>query len=108
MPALEARITEFEAAGTSLLGISADSTYCHDAWARHHRLSYPLLSDIHRTVCKAYGVFNAERNCAVRSVFIVDRGGVVRFKEVYGPGKLPDPEALLQAVKALRAESRDD
>jgi len=101
MPALEARLKEFEAAGVAILGISIDSVYSHDAWARHHGLSFPLLSDIHRTVCQAYGVHNAERNCARRSVFIVDKEGVIRFTEEYGPGQLPDPERLLQVVKGL-------
>ncbi len=101
MPALEARLRDFEAAGAAVLGVSGDSVYSHDAWARHHGLSYPLLSDIHRTVCRAYGVYNAERNCARRSVFIVDKEGVVRFTEEYGSGQLPDPERLLQVVKAL-------
>ncbi len=101
MPALEARLKEFEAAGVAILGISIDSVYSHDAWARHHGLSFPLLSDIHRTVCQAYGVHNAERNCARRSVLIVDKEGVVRFTEEYGPGQLPDPERLLQVVKGL-------
>ncbi len=101
MPALEARLRDFEAASAAVLGISGDSVYSHDAWARHHRLSYPLLSDIHRTVCRAYGVYNAERNCARRSVFIVDKKGVVRFTEEYGSGQLPDPERLLQVVKDL-------
>ncbi len=101
MPALEARRRDFEAAGAAVLGISGDSVYSHDAWARHHGLSYPLLSDIHRSVCQAYGVHNAERNCARRSVFIVDKAGIVRFKEEYGPGQLPDPDVLLQAVRAL-------
>ncbi len=101
MPALEARLRDFEAAGAAVLGISGDSVYSHDAWARHHGLSYPLLSDIHRTVCRAYGVYNGERNCARRSVFIVDKEGVVRFTEEYGSGQLPDPERLLQVVKDL-------
>lgn len=101
MPALEARRREFEAAGATILGISVDSTYSHEAWARHHTLSYPLLSDIHRTVCQAYGVYNSERNCARRATFIVDKAGIVRFKEVYGPGQLPDPERLLAVLKSL-------
>jgi len=101
MPALEARLRDFEAAGAAILGISIDSVYSHDAWARQHALSYPLLSDMHRTVCQAYGVYNAERNCARRATFIVDKAGIVRFKEVYGPGQLPDPDRLLQVVRGL-------
>jgi len=101
MPALEARLKEFDAAGATILGVSGDSVFSHDAWARHLHLSYPLLSDIHRTICQAYGVHNAERNCARRSVFIIDKQGILRFKEEYGPGKLPDPERLLQVVREL-------
>lgn len=101
MPALEARLKDFEAAGAAILGISIDSVYSHDAWAKHHSLSYPLLTDIHRKACQAYGIHNAERNCARRATFIVDKKGVVRFREVYGPGELPDPERLLQVVKGL-------
>ena len=101
MPALEARLKDFEAVGAVILGISSDSVYSHDAWARHHGLSYPLLSDIHRAACQAYGIHNAERNCARRATFIVDKAGVVRFKEEYGTGQLPDPERLLQVVRTL-------
>ncbi len=101
MPALEARRNDFEAVGAVILGISSDSVYSHDAWARHHGLSYPLLSDIHRAACQTYGIHNAERNCARRATFIVDRAGVVRFKEEYGTGQLPDPERLLQVVRTL-------
>jgi peroxiredoxin len=101
MPALEARLADFQTAGAAILGISADSVYSHDAWAAHHSLSFPLLSDIHRNVCRAYGVHNTERNCAKRSVFIVDNEGTVRFKEEYAPGQLPDPETLLGALRTL-------
>ncbi len=101
MPALEARRADFDAAGSTVLGISCDSLYSHEAWSQHLGLSYPLLSDIHRTVCRRYGVFNAERNCAQRSVFIVDKAGRLSFQEAYGPGQLPDPEQLLRVLKGL-------
>lgn len=101
MPALEARLKEFDAAGAAILGISCDSVYSHEAWARHLHLSYPLLCDIHRKACQAYGVHNVERNCARRSVFIIDKQGILRFKEEYGPGQLPDPGRLLQVVRGL-------
>lgn len=102
MPALEARRKDFEAAGATILGISTDSVYSHDAWARRHGLCYPLLSDIHRKVCQAYGVHDRDRNCARRSVFIVDKEGVVRFRVEYGPGQLPDPGKLLALLASIR------
>ena len=34
MPAFEARLRDFEAAGAQVVGISCDSIYSHDAWAK--------------------------------------------------------------------------
>ena len=49
MPAFEARLRDFEAAGAQVVGISCDSIYSHDAWAKAlGGISYPLLADIHR------------------------------------------------------------
>src|SRR5262245_62431641 len=53
MPAFDKRIGDFQAANTQVLGISTDSPFSHDNWARSVGIShYPLLSDIHRTVSK--------------------------------------------------------
>lgn len=42
-------------------------------------LPYPLLSDWHKQTVKDYGVFDADKETAIRSVFIVDKQGVIRF-----------------------------
>ena len=101
MPALEARIADFRSANAVVLGISADSLFSHEAWAKHQGISYPLLSDIHHQVSEAYGVHNPERNCPRRATFILDREGRVQFKELYGPGQLPNPDRLLEALRAI-------
>jgi len=67
------------ARGAALLAISGDSPFCHDAFARARGFSFPLLSDVHRAVIRAYGVHDEERNVAYRSTFIVDREGVLRW-----------------------------
>jgi peroxiredoxin len=101
MPSLEEKVSDFAALDTQILGISVDSTWCHDAWARHLGLTYPLLSDMMHEVGKAYGVFNPERNVHGRAVFLVDKAGIVRYKEEYAPGTLPEPEVLLSEVRKL-------
>jgi peroxiredoxin len=101
MPSLEEKVNDFAAVDTQILGMSVDSTWCLDAWADHLGLTYPLVSDIMHTAGKAYGVFNAERHIDARAVFLIDKAGVVRLKEVYEPGTLPDPAALLEAARAL-------
>ena len=47
MPAFDQRIGDFEKANTQVLGISTDSPFSHDNWAKSVGIShYPLLSDI--------------------------------------------------------------
>ncbi len=103
MPAFEARLKDFEAAGAQVVGISTDSIYSHENWARSlGGISYPLLADVHRDVVKRYGVHWPEINACYRATFVVDKQGIVRFVERYGRGELPDPEKILAQVKGVR------
>ncbi len=102
MPAFEARIRDFEAAGAQVVGISCDSIYSHDAWAKSlGGISYPLLSDVQRDVVERYGIHWPELNACHRATFVIDRQGVVRFAQRYGRGELPDPAKILAEVKTL-------
>jgi alkyl hydroperoxide reductase subunit AhpC len=102
MPAFEARIRDFEAADTQVVGISTDSIYSHEAWAKSlGGISYPLLADMHRDVVKRYGIHWPELNACYRATFVIDKQGVVRFVERYGRGQIPDPEAILGEVRKL-------
>jgi alkyl hydroperoxide reductase subunit AhpC len=102
MPAFDRRIGDFEAANTQVLGISTDSPFSHENWAKSVGIShYPLLADLQRSTARDYGVFWPEWNANHRATFIVDTTGVVRFVERYGRGQLPDPDRILAEVKKL-------
>lgn len=102
MPAFDKRIADFEKANTQVLGISTDSPFSHDNWAKSVGISrYPLLSDMHRTVAKDYGVYNPEMNINSRATFVLDKTGTVRYVEKHGKGELPDPDKILAEVKRL-------
>ena len=102
MPAFDKRVSDFQAANTQVLGISTDSPFSHENWAKSVGISnYPLLSDVQRTVAKDYGVYWPDWNANVRATFIVDRQGMVRFTERYGKGELPNPDKILAEVKTL-------
>ncbi len=102
MPAFEAKLKEFEAANTQVMGISTDSIYSHAAWAKSlGGISYPLLGDVQREVVKKYGIWWPELNANFRATFIIDKQGKVRFVERYGKGELPDPDKILAEVKKL-------
>jgi alkyl hydroperoxide reductase subunit AhpC len=66
-------------------------------------LPYPELSDWHPKgkVTQAYGLWNEERGSGTRAVIIVDKQGVVRYRQTYVPGTLPDPEEILSIVAKL-------
>lgn len=102
MPAFDKRIRDFEAANAQVLGISTDSPFSHENWAKSVDIThYPLLSDVHRTVARDYGVYWPDWNANSRATFIVDGAGTVRFVERYGKGQLPDPDKILAEVKKL-------
>ena len=102
MPAFDKRVRDFEAANTQVLGISTDSPFSHENWAKSVGISnYPLLSDVHRSTAKDYGVYWADWNANSRATFIVDKAGKIRFVEKYGKGQLHDPDKVLAEIKKL-------
>jgi alkyl hydroperoxide reductase subunit AhpC len=102
MPAFDRRIGDFEAVDTQVLGISTDSPFSHENWAKSVGIShYPLLSDLHRSAARDYGVYWPDYNANSRATFIVDKAGVIRFIERYGRGQLPEPDRILAEVKKL-------
>src|SRR5438034_9189557 len=102
MPAFDKRVSDFQAANTQVVGISTDSPFSHDNWAKSVGIQrYPLLSDMHRSVAKDYGIHSPEMNINSRATFIVDKTGTLRFVEKYGKGELPDPDKILGEVKKV-------
>ena len=83
------------------MGISCDTVPAHRAWTTAMGgLPYPELSDFHPkgAATQAYGLYNEERGGGNRAVIIVDKEGVIRYRETYEPGVLPDPENILAAL----------
>ena len=102
MPAFDKRVSDFDKANTQVLGISTDSPFSHENWAKSVGIShYPLLSDVHRTTAGDYGVYWADWNANNRATFIVDKTGKVRFVERYGKGELPDPDKILGEIAKI-------
>ena len=72
---------QLQASGAVLLGISGDSPFSHAEFHKRHQLPFPLLSDVHRTVIRDYGLLDEERNVAYRSTVIIDRDGRLRWSQ---------------------------
>ena len=86
-----------------------ESDCAHVAFAASLDLPFPLLSDFNRAVVAQFGIaytpeepFGGFWGMSRRSVFVLDRGGVVRYAWVTdNPLVAPDIEEVLGAVKAL-------
>jgi alkyl hydroperoxide reductase subunit AhpC len=91
-----------------VLGISGDSPFCHSAFQKAHPLPFPLLSDVHRTVIKGYGVHDVDRNVAYRSTFVVDRDGILRWGQAGDRQMVRDGREVLRVldlIHSLRQQS---
>ena len=69
---------QFEALDAQVLGISAQSVESHETFARKLDLKFPLLADTDKVVAGLYGTLGP-LGFARRSVFIIDRQGVIRY-----------------------------
>ncbi|MEM8655572.1 MAG: thioredoxin-dependent thiol peroxidase [Pseudomonadota bacterium] len=104
--AFSEHLSDFEAAGAKVFGISKDSVASHAKFAKKRELSVPLLSDESGSVCEDYGVWK-EKNMygkkymgIERTTYLIDAKGAVAM--VWPKVKVPGhAEKVLEAVKAL-------
>jgi len=105
LPELEERRTQIEALGATVIGISVDSWQANEVFARQIGVRYPLLSDFHREVSRAYGLLDERRFTSGRAIFVIDRQGVIVHAEVAGdpeaPGEVPEVDGLIRLLEDL-------
>jgi peroxiredoxin len=99
-------MAELNKAKAQVLGISVDTFFALKAFQDQQHLNFPLLSDFNKQVIREYGAFNEDmiglKGIAKRSVFVLDRDGVVRYREVLDDARNePNYQKVLAAVSAL-------
>ncbi|PTA68158.1 peroxiredoxin [Deinococcus arcticus] len=78
----EAALPEFERLGAQVIGVSTDTEAKQAAFRDSCSLSYPLLPDSDRSLCRAYGVMGGLGgllNMAARATFLIDPQGTVAW-----------------------------
>ena len=85
-----------------IVGVSCDSFATLKAWAEQSGYKHKLLADMHRAVCKGFGLYWADLNVAQRGTVIVETGPdgtpVVRWSEAREPGQAMEFDTVLRAV----------
>ena len=102
---------KFQAENTEVLGISANATFSQKAFVDFAKIKHPLLSDRDGKVMSAIGVWDEKRRLAKRSYMIIDKEGVVRFKNTRPSNTEKDllsTETLLnEVIKINQASSME-
>ncbi len=71
MKCIRDEMASWKKKGAQVVGISCDSTFALKEWAAKEGFTQTLLSDIHRQVCKALGVYWSDMNVSGRGTVIV-------------------------------------
>jgi peroxiredoxin len=100
-------IAAYESLNATVYGISIDSPFAQEAWAQKEKITVKLLSDLNKTVIKAYDVvFPALAgigDTAARSAFVINKAGIiVHAEQTPTPKDLPDFEAVKAALAKLK------
>jgi glutaredoxin-dependent peroxiredoxin len=98
-----ARLNDVEA---QVYGISVDTFFTLKAFHDQQQLTFPLLSDFNKQVIRDYGVFNEDmiglKGIAKRAVFVIDREGTIRHREVLDDARRePDYERVFAVLRAM-------
>ena len=99
-------IAQFNKVNAQVLGISVDTFFALKAFQDQQSLNFPLLSDFNKEVIREYGVFNEDmialKGIAKRAVFLIDKNGVVRHREVLEDARNePNYQKISEALAAL-------
>ena len=104
-------LPEFHKHDAELVGLSVDGVWCHQAFAKHRHLHFPLLSDFEPkgAVAKAYGAYREGDGVAERALFVLDRQGVIFWSYRSPIAVNPGADGILDALEKFpRQESADE
>jgi peroxiredoxin len=93
---------EIESKGASLVGISVDSTYCHQAFREQLNLTMPLLADFNPKgeVSRAYGAWIDQVDHGNRSLVLIEDGDVKWSYAAPTPAEIPGANLIFDAIAA--------
>jgi peroxiredoxin len=100
-------ISGYESLNATVYGISVDSPFAQEAWARQSNITIKLLSDLNKTVTKAYDVvfpgLAGIGDTSARAAIVIDKhGAIVYAEQTPTPKDLPNFDAVKAALAKLK------
>jgi peroxiredoxin len=101
-------LPEFRERGAELLGLSVDGAWCHQAFAQHRNLHFPLLSDFEPkgAVAKSYGAYRDAEGVCERALFVLDEKGVIAWSYCSPIAVNPGADGILDALDRMTATEK--
>ena len=99
-------MARLNSAQAQVYGISVDTFFTLKAFQDAQGYNFPLLSDFNKQAIREVGVFNEDmiglKGIAKRAVFVIDKDGIVRHKEVLDDARNePNYDAVFKSLASL-------
>lgn len=94
----------FDQAETQLIGVSVDNVPTLHAWVQEMGgVWFPVASDFypHGRLAEALGILRSTGE-AERSLFLIDKQGIIRYIDVHDINSRPDLGPLIKAMRELK------
>lgn len=93
----------YSSLGADVIGISVDSPFAQEAWAKSNNIKITLVSDLNKQTTKAYDVLfpglAGIGDTSARAAFVIGVDGVVKYAEQTAtPKDLPNFAAIKAAL----------
>src|SRR5437016_14593440 len=94
------RWQDYSATGAEVIGLSTNTVDSHKSFAEHHDLPLQLLADVDRKVADLYGAQSLIPGKVARSVCVIDRNGIIRYRDVRPLGLFrPKDDDIIAAIR---------
>jgi len=109
MHAFQEKLADFKKLHTEVIAVSIDSHFSHVAWLNTPKteggikgVTYPIVSDINKTIARDYDVLIPDAGIALRGAFLIDKDGVVQQQTINNLPLGRNVDEMLRLVEALQ------
>ncbi len=97
----------YTALNAEVIGISCDSPFAQEAWAKQNNIGITLLSDYGHKICELYGVVLPDLAglgpACKRAAFVIDKSGIIKYsEETPTPLELPSFDQITATLESLK------
>jgi peroxiredoxin len=103
---ISAGLSQYARLNAAVIGISIDTPFAQEAWAKQEKITIPLVSDLNKKVTHDYDVLfpmlAGIGDTSARAAFVIDKNGVIQYAEqTPTPKELPSFDAIKQTLTKL-------